>query len=74
MWIKLTRKDVAVGEAKVLVNTDNVTCAMTGQSILNKGETLVCFAGEGFISVEESVDKVEEIIKNGLKGGENNDD
>ena len=76
MWIKLKRKGAAIGDGKVLVNTDNVSCVITGQSILYEGDTLVCFSGdrEDYISVEESVDKVEEIICNGLKDGENHDD
>ena len=75
MWIKLTRKGSAIGDGKVLVNTDNVSCVITGQSVLYEGETLVYFAGgeNDFISVEESVDKVEEILGNGLRDGENHE-
>lgn len=72
MWIKLTRKGAAIGDGKALVNTDNVSCVLTGQSTGYEGETLVYFAGgeNDFISVEESIDKVEEILRNGLKDSE----
>ena len=73
MWIKLTMRNSVIGDGKVLINTDNVSCVLTGQSKGYNGETLVCFSGdrEDYISVEESIDKVEEIIGNGLEGGEN---
>lgn len=76
MWIKLTMKGSTIGDGKVLVNTDNVSCVLTGQNKWYEGETLVCFSGDrqDYISVEESIDKVEEILRNGLKGGENNAD
>lgn len=75
MWIKLTMRNHAIGDGKILVNTDNVSCVITGQSILYEGETLVSFSGdrEDCISVEESIDKVEEILGNGLRAGENYD-
>ena len=73
MWIKLTMRKSVIGDGKVLINTDNVSCVLTGQSKGYNGETLVYFSGdrEDYISVEESIDKVEEIIGNGLEGGEN---
>lgn len=71
MWIKLTRKNDA--KEKILVNTDNVCCVLTGHNLLYDGDTLVIFSGdkENFISVEESIDKVEEILRSGIEGGEN---
>ena len=72
MWIKLTMRDSVIGGGKVLVNTDNVSCVLTGQSKGYEGETLVCFAGDrqDYISVKESIDKVEEILGNGMREGE----
>ena len=72
MWIKLTMINPVIGDGKVLVNTDNVSCVLTGQNKGYEGETLVCFSGDrqDYISVEESIDKVEEILGNGLKDGE----
>lgn len=71
MWIKLTMRNPAIGDGKVLVNTDNVSCVLTGQNKGYEGETLVCFSGDrqDYISVEESIDKVEEILGNVLDGG-----
>lgn len=71
MWIKLTMRNPVVGDGKVLVNADNVSCVLTGQNKGYEGETLVCFSGDrqDYISVEESIDKVEEILGNGLKDG-----
>lgn len=72
MWIKLTMINPVIGDGKVLVNTDNVSCVLTGQNKGYEGETLVCFSGDrqDYISVEESIDKVEEILGNWLKDGE----
>ena len=69
MWIKLTIRNHVVGDGKVLVNTNNVSCVVTGQGKGYEGETLVYFSGDGeyCIPVEESVDKVEEILGNGIK-------
>lgn len=72
MWIKLTMRNPVIGNGKILVNTDNVSCVLTGQNKGYEGETLVCFSGDrqDYISVEESIDKVEEIFGNVLKDGE----
>ena len=76
MWIKLTMRNSVVGDGKVLINTDNVSCVATGQARNCEGETLVFFVGDkdDRLVVSESVDKVEEIIGNGLRNGERNAD
>lgn len=71
MWIKLTMRNPVIGDGKVLVNTDNISCVLTGQNKGYEGETLVYFSGDrqDYIPVEESIDKVEEILGNVLDGG-----
>lgn len=69
-WIKLSQRcrNKRIGEGEVLVNTDNIACVFTGQGEGYKGVTLVAFTGseDNFIPVEESVDRVEEILINAM--------
>lgn len=68
-WIKLTNSSHRFGNEKILINTDNIACVMTGQGEGYEGITLVFFPGDdtNFIAVDESVDEVEKIIADAVR-------
>ena len=71
MWIKLTPY---CKNNTILVNTDNVTCVSAGQENGEyEGITLVYFTGndDNFITVEETVEEIEQLILFGLNCYEN---
>lgn len=72
IWINVTMCNPLIGDGKILVNTDNISYVLTGQASGYEGETLIYFSGdeEDFLPVKETVNDIEEIIRDGLKNGE----